>query len=118
MRCRARSVPLLSAILSHVMSRIPAQSQLDVDSAKTHPRAQAGGLAGDMVQVAVREKARSRVAVKVAEKVAPGLAHAAVPISALPIGQILPGDCIEAMRRLPTASVDMVFADPPYNLQL
>ena len=36
----------------------------------------------------------------------------------LPIGQILSGDCIEAMRSLPSASVDMVFADPPYNLQL
>ena len=31
---------------------------------------------------------------------------------------ILDGDCIEALRRLPNASIDMVFADPPYNLQL
>ena len=36
----------------------------------------------------------------------------------LPIGQILSGDCVEAMRQLPDASVDLVFADPPYNLQL
>src|SRR3990170_1302247 len=36
----------------------------------------------------------------------------------LPVGRILPGDCIEAMRSLPAASVDLVFADPPYNLQL
>lgn len=36
----------------------------------------------------------------------------------LPLGRILPGDCIAAMRSLPTASVDLVFADPPYNLQL
>jgi len=36
----------------------------------------------------------------------------------LPVGSILEGDCIAAMRSLPTASVDMVFADPPYNLQL
>jgi modification methylase len=36
----------------------------------------------------------------------------------LPVGQILDGDCIEAMRSLPSASVDCVFADPPYNLQL
>jgi modification methylase len=28
------------------------------------------------------------------------------------------GDCIEVLRGLPDASVDMVFADPPYNLQL
>jgi modification methylase len=36
----------------------------------------------------------------------------------LPLGRILPGDCIAAMRGLPAASVDLVFADPPYNLQL
>ncbi len=36
----------------------------------------------------------------------------------LPLGQILDGDCIEAMRSLPTDSVDLIFADPPYNLQL
>ena len=36
----------------------------------------------------------------------------------LPLGQILDGDCVEAMRRLPDNSVDLVFADPPYNLQL
>jgi modification methylase len=35
-----------------------------------------------------------------------------------PLNQILVGDCIEAMRGLPEASVDLVFADPPYNLQL
>jgi modification methylase len=38
--------------------------------------------------------------------------------SALPLDQILMGDCIAAMRALPDKSVDMVFADPPYNLQL
>ena len=31
---------------------------------------------------------------------------------------ILEGDCIELMNGLPEASVDLVFADPPYNLQL
>ncbi|WP_067790180.1 site-specific DNA-methyltransferase [Paraurantiacibacter namhicola] len=36
----------------------------------------------------------------------------------LPLGRILPGDCVAAMRSLPDASVDLVFADPPYNLQL
>ncbi|MEO5587382.1 MAG: site-specific DNA-methyltransferase [Novosphingobium sp.] len=36
----------------------------------------------------------------------------------LPLGRILDGDCIAAMRSLPSASVDLVFADPPYNLQL
>jgi modification methylase len=28
------------------------------------------------------------------------------------------GDCVAAMASLPAASVDLVFADPPYNLQL
>jgi modification methylase len=36
----------------------------------------------------------------------------------LPLGRIIPGDCVEAMRSLPDACVDMIFADPPYNLQL
>ena len=40
------------------------------------------------------------------------------PPAVLPLGEILRGDCIEAMRALPDACVDMVFADPPYNLQL
>jgi modification methylase len=32
--------------------------------------------------------------------------------------RILVGDCIEKLASLPAESVDMVFADPPYNLQL
>ena len=31
---------------------------------------------------------------------------------------ILKGDCVSALERLPDHSVDVVFADPPYNLQL
>jgi modification methylase len=31
---------------------------------------------------------------------------------------IIIGDCIEALNKLPEKSVDLVFADPPYNLQL
>ncbi|WP_371038216.1 MULTISPECIES: site-specific DNA-methyltransferase [unclassified Rhodosalinus] len=38
--------------------------------------------------------------------------------AAVPRNEILAGDCIEAMKTLPEASVDLVFADPPYNLQL
>ena len=34
------------------------------------------------------------------------------------LNQILCGDCIEIMRKIPDASVDAVFADSPYNLQL
>jgi modification methylase len=35
-----------------------------------------------------------------------------------PEGRIVIGDCIAVMQTLPEASVDMIFADPPYNLQL
>jgi modification methylase len=41
---------------------------------------------------------------------------AAAPV--LPLDQILAGDCIEVMNALPAGSVDLIFADPPYNLQL
>src|SRR5438045_9371148 len=36
----------------------------------------------------------------------------------LPCDEIITGDCLEAMAGLPAASIDLVFADPPYNLQL
>ena len=32
--------------------------------------------------------------------------------------KIILGECIEIMASLPSNSIDMVFADPPYNLQL
>ena len=40
------------------------------------------------------------------------------PRPELPLGRIIQDDCVAAMKRLPDACVDMVFADPPYNLQL
>jgi modification methylase len=58
-----------------------------------------------MGQMLVGEKARLRAVKEVARP-------------DLPLGQILNGDCIEAMRSLPDASIDLIFADPPYNLQL
>ena len=58
-----------------------------------------------MGQLLVGEKARLRAVKEVARP-------------DLPVGRILDGDCIEAMRSLPDACVDMIFADPPYNLQL
>lgn len=38
--------------------------------------------------------------------------------SPLPINKILQGDCIKLLKDFPEKSVDLVFADPPYNLQL
>ena len=40
------------------------------------------------------------------------------PVPVLPLDTILRGDCIAAMRALPAKSIDLIFADPPYNLQL
>jgi modification methylase len=34
------------------------------------------------------------------------------------VNRVLEGDCVEVMRGLPDACADIVFADPPYNLQL
>ena len=36
----------------------------------------------------------------------------------LPLDQVLIGDCRQILNELPEESVDLVFADPPYNLQL
>ncbi|MGZ8348164.1 MAG: DNA methyltransferase, partial [Allosphingosinicella sp.] len=42
----------------------------------------------------------------------------AAPAPELPLGQIVQDDCVAAMARLPDGCIDMIFADPPYNLQL
>src|ERR1700689_5068569 len=34
------------------------------------------------------------------------------------LDRVIEGDCIETMRALPEGCADLVFADPPYNLQL
>jgi DNA modification methylase len=36
----------------------------------------------------------------------------------LPLNQIIQGDCVDVMNSLPEGSIDLIFADPPYNLQL
>lgn len=36
----------------------------------------------------------------------------------LPVNTILQGDCIEILQSFPERSIDLIFADPPYNLQL
>lgn len=36
----------------------------------------------------------------------------------LPLDQVLHGDCLDLLPSLPEKSVDLIFADPPYNLQL
>jgi len=51
---------------------------------------------------------RQNMATKMKEVVAP----------VLPLNTILAGDCVAAMNALPAGSIDLIFADPPYNLQL
>ncbi|MGQ9501847.1 MAG: DNA methyltransferase, partial [Anaerolineae bacterium] len=36
----------------------------------------------------------------------------------LPMDQVVLGDCVEVLEQLPPNSIDLIFADPPYNLQL
>ena len=36
----------------------------------------------------------------------------------MPLDRVLVGDCVAEMGKLPSRSVDVIFADPPYNLQL
>lgn len=38
--------------------------------------------------------------------------------AAVKTNRVIVGDCIEELKKLPSESVDLVFADPPYNLQL
>jgi site-specific DNA-methyltransferase (adenine-specific) len=47
------------------------------------------------------------------EKIAGFLAHRKDPT-----GLVVEGDCVDVLSDLPEKSVDVVFADPPYNLQL
>ncbi len=60
-----------------------------------------------MATIALRERTGKRAVKALAQ-----------PRPELPVNRILRGDCIENMRSLPSQSIDMIFADPPYNLQL
>jgi len=51
-------------------------------------------------------------------KARPKRQTAAQRATKLPANQILLGDCVEQLGSLPDQSTDLVFADPPYNLQL
>jgi DNA modification methylase len=39
-------------------------------------------------------------------------------VTPLPVDEVIQGDCLDVLAKLPERSVDLVFADPPYNLQL
>jgi len=59
--------------------------------------------------------ARARVRVARSVRPSPAPRMGAVPFET---DRILEGDCVAELSRLPGQSVDLVFADPPYNLQL
>src|ERR1700690_2567773 len=45
-------------------------------------------------------------------------ARRSATMAAPPRDVVLVGDCVDEMNKLPEACVDLIFADPPYNLQL
>ena len=47
-----------------------------------------------------------------------GAPHRAPRGVSAPAHRVIVGDCVAEIEKLPAASVDLVFADPPYNLQL
>ncbi|MFC4175366.1 site-specific DNA-methyltransferase [Microvirga sp. GCM10011540] len=70
------------------------------------------GAAGATSRIHVSRTGRSASAPRTGRK---------APLSvlpSLPLNEILLGDCIANLEKLPAESVDVVFADPPYNLQL
>ena len=62
------------------------------------------------VEKTVQKNAKTKAGVSAASKI--------LAKPTLPLNQIVVGDCIESMNALPANSVDLIFADPPYNLQL
>lgn len=73
-------------------------------------RSERAGAAGPKSQIKVM-----RTGISAARSATPGPMGVS---GALPLNEIIVGDCMEEMARLPPESVDLVFADPPYNLQL
>lgn len=59
---------------------------------------------------------RERLAPRILE--ASVLPDALTEGGALPTDRVIHGDCLQAMRLLPRGSVDLLVADPPYNLDL
>ena len=37
-------------------------------------------------------------------------------MSTLPINTIINGECVSEMKKLPNSCIDLIIADPPYNL--
>jgi modification methylase len=72
------------------------------------------GTPGSKSRIQVSRTETSRARTKAPRTVQQSFVHDA----SVPLDEILVGDCIATLARLPAESVDLVFADPPYNLQL
>jgi len=70
------------------------------------------GAAGAATRINVSRTGRAAPAPRMGRKASLSV------LPSLPIDEILVGDCIANLEKLPPESVDVVFADPPYNLQL
>jgi modification methylase len=83
-------------------------------------RSQSAGAAGRKSQIKVLRTGISAARSAMSGAPAPRFTKsgAPAPLQGLPLNEILAGDCLEELARLPAESVDLVFADPPYNLQL
>jgi modification methylase len=66
----------------------------------------------------VRLRASSAASRIHVSRTGPSAASSLAGARALPLDRIVLGDCVAEINKLPEASVDLVFADPPYNLQL
>src|SRR3954453_19835258 len=58
-----------------------------------------------------------RIQVSRTERPAPAARMGLAP-HRLPLDEVIVGDCIAALERLPPGGVDLVLPDPPYNLDL
>ena len=66
----------------------------------------------------VQKNSKSRPAGKTAEPTkAPTRVSAKPHPDQIPLDQILVGDCIALMNSLPEKSIDLIFADPPYDME-
>jgi modification methylase len=96
-------------LTSRKTNHLEAEADMASDTSKRVAEA-AGGAIARKTGTPVR-----RVSAKTAAAAEAALARAT---QRLPLDTIIAGDCVSAMNALPEASVDLIFADPPYNLQL
>lgn len=73
------------------------------------------GTASAPVRIQVSRTGRPALGARMKAK---SLLHSQILPRELPLDQVIVGDCVAAIEALPPGSVDLVFADPPYNLQL